>query len=215
MYGYISTKLRTIRLPLFIGFFIYTAGIVGLATIQPRDSTNAIIFAGLAGLGFGAPLILIVAGVHLSTPDHLIATATAATTSARAVAVTTFTAIYAAALNTRLKSYIPSYVAKAAVGAGLPQSSLGPFVKALTTHDTSALQNVPGISPSIIDAGTGALKQAFADGVRIVYIIAAPFGVLACLICLGLGDMKKTMNYHVTAPVEKLVAKQKHGKGNV
>ncbi|EWY84354.1 hypothetical protein FOYG_11814 [Fusarium oxysporum NRRL 32931] len=139
IYGYVSMKLRTIRLPLFVGFLIYTAGIVGLVTIEPYDSTNAVIFAGLAGLGFGAPLILIVAGVQLSTPDHLIATATAATTSARAIAVTTFTAIYSASLSTRLESYIPSYVAKAALSAGLPKSSLVAFIKALTAHDMSAL----------------------------------------------------------------------------
>jgi hypothetical protein len=81
LYGYASTKLRTIRAPLFVGFFLFTAGLIGLTTIQPGDSTRAVVFAGLAGLGFGGPLVLIIAGVQLSTPHHLIATATALTVS--------------------------------------------------------------------------------------------------------------------------------------
>lgn len=84
-FGYASTKLRSIRGPLSVGFLLLTAGIIGLATIQPGQNANPIGFAALAGLGFGGPLVLIIAGVHLSTPHHLIATATAVVTSSRAV----------------------------------------------------------------------------------------------------------------------------------
>lgn len=206
-YGYASTKLRTIRSPLFVGFLLLTAGIVGLATIQPNDSTRAIIFAGLAGIGFGAPLVLVIAGVQLSTPHHLIATATALTTSARAVSATVFTAIYSATLTTRLASYIPSYIAEAALAAGLPPSSVMAFVGALAGNNPAALAKVPGVTPAIIEAGVAGIKQAFADGIRAVYMIAAPFGALACIACYFLGDLKKTMNYHVDAPVEDLHAK--------
>lgn len=210
IWGYASTRFRTIREPLFAGFLIYTAGIVGLATIQPGDSTNALVFAGLAGIGMGAPLILVISGVQLSTPHHLIATATAVTTSSRAVAATMFTAIYAAALSDRLDSKLGSYVAKAALGAGLPARSVPAFIGALANKETSALAHIPGVTPAIIAAGVAALKHAFADSVRVVYIIAAPFGAVACIACLFLGDLQKTMNYRVDAPVEDLHAKQHH-----
>ncbi|CAL5865899.1 uncharacterized protein PFLUO_LOCUS105 [Penicillium psychrofluorescens] len=207
VYGYASTKLRSIRSPLVAGVVIYTAGLVGLATIEPDNSTRAIVFAGLAGMGFGAPLILLVAGVQLSTPHHLIATATAATTSARAVAATVFTAIYSAALSSRLAKYIPQYVSQAVLRTGLSPEAVGPFIEALTSHNSTALNQVPGVNPAIVTAGSEALAQSYADGLRVVYIIAASFGAFACLICFLLGDMKNTMNYHVDAPVEKLLAK--------
>lgn len=213
VWGYVSTKFRTIREPLFVGFLIFTAGIVGLATIQPDNSINAIVFSGICGIGFGAPLILIITGVQLSTPHHLIATATAVTTSSRAVAATIFTAIYAAALSGRLNKYIPSYTAKAALSAGLPASSVRAFVEALAGSDTAALAKIPGVTPKIIALGVAALKQAFADAVRVVYIIAAPFGALACIACLFLGDMRETMNYRVDAPIEDLHAKPHHHHG--
>lgn len=211
-YGYASTKLRTIRLPLFVGFLIFTCGMIGLATIEPSDNVSAIIFAGLAGIGFGAPLILIIAGVQLSTPHELIATATAATTSARAVSATVFTAIYSAALNSCLANYIPSYIAKAAIDTGLPSTSVGPFIEALSNNaNSTVLESIPGLTTSIIDAGSAALKQAHADGMRVVFIIAAPFGTLALVICFFLGDLTKTMNYHIDAPVKELDFKNHHG----
>ena len=208
VYGYASTKLRSIRSPLFVGFLIFTGGIVGLATIQPDDSTNAIVFAGLAGVGFGAPLVLIIAGVQLSTPHKFIAVATALTTSSRAVAATTFTAIFSAALRSRLETSIPTLVSKAALEAGLPPQSLSSFIPALTSNDTPAISHVPGITPAIIEAGAQALKQAFANSLRVVYIIAAPLGVLACIACFFLGDLTRVMNYRVDAPVEDLHSKR-------
>ena len=183
------------------------AGIIGLATIQPSQSTNAIVFSGLAGIGFGGPLVLIVAGVHLSTPHHLIATATAVTTSARACSATIFTAIFAASVSNRAASLVPSYVAGAAAQAGLPPSSIPDFIGMLASHNTTGLAAVPDVTPAIIGAGVAALKQAMADSIRVVYIIAAPFGALACIMCLFMGDLSKTMNYRVEAPVEDLHAK--------
>ena len=205
-----STKFRTIRSPLFVGFLLFTSGIVGLATIQPNNSTSAIVFAGLAGIGMGGPLVLVVAGVQLSTPHHLIATATALTTSSRAVSATVFTAIYGAALTDRLNKYIPSYVAAAAIKAGLPKSSLGAFIGALAGDNSAALPGIDGVTPAIIGAGVAALMQAFADGVRAVYIIAAPFGAVACVACFFLGDLKSVMNYSVDAPMEDLHTKHHH-----
>ena len=213
VYGYVSSRLRTIRSPLFVGFLLFTAGLVGFATIQPGQSTNAVIFSGLAGLGFGGPLVLIIAGVQLSTPYEFIATATAITTSSRAVATAVFTAIYAAALTTRLEKFIPEYVAAAAVRAGLPLSSLRSFVEALAGNNAAALKTIPGVTPAIIGAGVVALKQALADSIRVVFIIAAPFGVVACIACCFIADLGPGMNYHVDAPIEILHAK--HGRDEV
>ncbi|KAJ9633594.1 hypothetical protein H2204_006800 [Knufia peltigerae] len=206
-WGYIATKFRTIRVPLFFGFFIFTAGIVGIATTQPNTSTNLVIFAGLTGIGFGAPLILVIAGVQLCSPHDLFVTATAVMTSARGVGASIFIAIYAAALDNRLETKIPAYVAKAALTAGLPVASVQLFVDALAGGDNAGLTKIPGVTSPIVAAGVAALKQAYADSLRVVYMIAAPFGAVACIACLFIMDFKKTMNYRVDAPVENLHAK--------
>jgi hypothetical protein len=164
----------------------------------------------LVGLGFGAPPALIIAGVQLSTPYHLIATATALTTSSRAVASATFTAIYSATVSDRLAKYIPGYIAEAALRAGLPKSPLPAFVSAFASNNATAPPSIPGVTPVVIDSGVNALKQAFADGIRAVFMIAAPFRALACVACFFLSDMKATVNYHVDAPMEDLHAKHHH-----
>lgn len=209
IYGYCSTKFKTIRSPMFVGFFIFTCGFIGLSTIQPSNNFSAMAFVALAGLGFGSPLILVIAGVQLSTPHDLIATATAATTCSRAIAAAVFTAIFSAALSARLEKFIPEYVSKAALQAGLPKSSLGAFIQALSSDDSSALKDISGVNMQIIASGVSALKQAYADGLRVVFIIAVPFGVLACIASLFLGDLRKAMNYGVDAPMENLHAKRR------
>jgi hypothetical protein len=211
LFGYASTRFKTIREPMFIGYLLFTAGEVAFATLQPGDDFSALAFAALGGLGFGAPLILVITGVQLSAPHRLIATATAVTTSARAVAATVFTAIYAAALNDNLAIKIPAYVAKAAAAAGLSPDVIPTFVKALSTKDTATLATIPGVTESVIAQGATALQHAFADSLRVIFMIAAPFGAVACILSLFLGDMRNTMNYHVDAPVEDLHAKQPHG----
>ncbi|KAL3483021.1 major facilitator superfamily domain-containing protein [Aspergillus germanicus] len=212
LYGAWSTKRKTIRAPTMVGYILLTAGMVGFATIQPDDNLATWFFAALAGLGFGAPLILIIVGVQLSTPHHLIATATAATTCSRAIATAVFTAIASAALDIRLEEYIPEYISVAALGAGLPPDSLGLFIGAITGHgQPHDFENIAGISPAIIAAGSAALKQAYADGLRVVFIIAAPFGVVACIATFFLGDLSDVMDYAVDAPVEELHAKHRRG----
>ena len=212
IWGYWSVKARSIRVPLFTGFLIFTGGLIGFTTIQPGDSTRAFIFAAVSGIGFGAPLILAIAGIHLSTPHSLIATGTALAITSRAVASAVFTAIYSAALTERLEPKIISYVSKAALSAGLPPSSLKAFVQALAENDPAALSTIPGVTPDIVAAGIAALKQAFADSIRIIFIIAVPFGAVACLLCFLLADQSKEMNYRVEAPVEDLHARRHHSE---
>lgn len=125
IYGYVSTRFRSIRAPLFIGFLLLTAGVVGLATVQPKGVISALAFTGLAVLGFGAPLILLIAAVQLSTPHHLIATCS------RAVASTVFTAIFAATFSARVQKFISDYVSQAVLDAGLPSTSIGELSRPL------------------------------------------------------------------------------------
>ncbi|RSH79191.1 uncharacterized protein EHS24_001230 [Apiotrichum porosum] len=210
IYGFWSSKRRTVRSPVIVGFALLTAGVAGLATVQPLQSTNAIIFSGLAGIGFAGPLILLIAAVQLSVPHHLIATATAVLTSSRAVAASVFTAIFGAAVSSEMPVKLPAYTAAAAIKAGLDPQYVSQFVGDMLGGDTSALQSIPGITLTIIEAGKAAVLQANADSFRYVFIIAAPFGAAACLISWFIGDLSDVMNYHVDAPVEELHAREKH-----
>ncbi|KIY01299.1 uncharacterized protein Z520_02851 [Fonsecaea multimorphosa CBS 102226] len=210
IWGFWSVKTRTLKAPLLVGFVILTGGIVGLATIQPGQSPNMVVFAGLVGFGIASPLVLALSGVQLATPGHLIATATAVVICARATTASIFSAIYLTVFNNRLSASLPSNLADAAAKAGLPAASIPTFVTALSAGNLSTLSQIRGVTPTAIDAGIAAIKQSYADSVRVVFIIAAPFGALACLACHFLVPMHETMNYRVDAPVEELHEKS-HG----
>ncbi|GAM88149.1 hypothetical protein ANO11243_061800 [Dothideomycetidae sp. 11243] len=208
-WSYLSTRFRTIREPLFAGFLVFTGGLIGMCTLQPGQSSTSIGLSVMIGIGFGAPLSLIVAGIQLSAPHKLIATATACVTSSRAITGAVFSAINAAAFDQRIAKYLPEYVAKAALTAGLPANSVPAFIGALSTGDSAALAKIPGVTPIIIGQGVEALKQAYVDAIRVIFIIAAPFGVVACIACWFIQDLKKTMNYHVDAPMVPVLKDEK------
>ena len=210
IYGWASSYFRDIKYNLFVAYIIYTGGIVGLATVQPGQSAVALGTIALAGVGLAGPLILIITGVQLAVPHHLIATATAMVVSCRTLAASIFVAAYSTALSSRLGTYIPSYIARAVTQAGLPASSIGPFIEAFSSHDDAALARIPGVTPAVLGAAGGAVQQAFADGVRVVFIIAAPFGAVACILCLFLPSFKDVMDRKIDAPLEH--ARKHHGE---
>ena len=72
----------------------------------------------------------------------------------------TFVGIADAAVTTRLNTYIPTYIADAAVAAGLPPTSLPGFIGALAGNQPQLLPGIPGVTPAIIQAGVGGLFQA-------------------------------------------------------
>lgn len=211
VYGYASSRYKSVRWPLLVGFFIWTCGVIGQATVQPGEHAIALGTGVLVGFGLAGPLVLILAGTHLSVPQHLIGTASAAVVSSRALGATIFTALYGAVVGNRLENYIPNYISRAVLTAGLPPTSIGPFIGALTTYDFAALPLIPGVTPQVIGAGVAALKQAYADGIRIVYYIAAPVAFVAVLLVPFLMSLKDHMDYSVEAPVEVLHEKGRAG----
>ncbi|KAM0791525.1 hypothetical protein ACM66B_005975 [Microbotryomycetes sp. NB124-2] len=210
IYGFWSTKTREIRWQLVTGFALFTAGLAAIAgSLQPTSSTAFVVLGGVCGLGFGSPLILIIVGAQLSVPHSLIATSTAVITSTRAIGAAIFTAAYSTALANRLSVKIPGYIAPAALKAGLPASSLPQFIAALANNQHEALATVQGVNAAVIGAGVAALKHAFADSFRVIWMIAAPFGAVAMVAACFLPSYKDTMHYEVDAPVEELKAKGK------
>ncbi|KAI8936115.1 hypothetical protein NX059_007614 [Plenodomus lindquistii] len=212
LFGLLSTRLRSIRSPMAIGFVIWTGAMVGFATLQPGQAANSLAFCALAGIGLAAPLGLIIAGVQLAVPHSHIAGASAIVSVVRAAAGAIFTAIYFTTFEHGIASKLPAYVARAVAKAGLMPQSIPSFVKALAGSQMAALPGIAGVTPQIIGAGVAAQQQAYADSIRPVYYIAAAFGAFAVVLCYFIGPLASVMTYEVDAPVEELHAKVDHSK---
>lgn len=80
--GWYVTKTKDLKWPLCAGFLLFGAGTVMLA-MSGLNSAVAVAANGVAGLGFCAPLILLMSVVQLSTPPLFIGVASALVISVR------------------------------------------------------------------------------------------------------------------------------------
>lgn len=71
-------------------------------------------------------------------------------------------------------------VPPAAIGAGLPSSSIGALMAALPLG-SAALAEVPGITTEIIVAAADAFKQSYVVGLRTTCLASLSFGVVGII----------------------------------
>lgn len=111
------------------------------------------------------------------------------------------TSMYSSILSTESAKYIPQKVTPAALAAGLPSSSLPALFTGITA---GSYTSVPGISPEIIAATSSAVKEAYAESFRTVYLCTIPFGVLLIIAALLSPNVEKYLTDEV--------ARKMHGK---
>lgn len=131
-----------------------------------------IIFAGI-GLGGITPTFMVAA--QLTTPPELIALVSGLITIARSIGGVIGLAINNAIFNNTLSNELPDKIAAAAVSLGLPETSVGALIAAITSQDSAALAEVPGATAEIIAAAQGGQLEAYALAFRNCWIASACF----------------------------------------
>lgn len=86
-----------------------------------------------------------------------------------------------AIFTNKLSSNLGPKIAAAVLPLGLPQSSLGAFIGNLAAQNSAALVNVPGVTPAIIGAGLGGLRDAYTVAFRYVWILGACFTAIGAI----------------------------------
>lgn len=94
-----------------------------------------------------------------------------------------------AIFHARITSLWPTKVSEAALGNGLPESSVPALVLGLSGGDPDQLAAIPGITPAIISAAAHALKEAYLGSFKSVWIAAC------CLTACGLIGRFKDPKY--------------------
>lgn len=97
--------------------------------------------------------------------------------------------IYLTIFTSKSSTIVPTKVAAAAVGAGLPVSSVPQLLGTLTGVLTAPITDVPGISASIIEVSVLALKNAYIKSFQYVWYASIPFGVIALIAALFTVDV--------------------------
>jgi hypothetical protein len=178
--GFYSVKRKAVRLPIFVGFALILIFNICMATSDPSAKDSSLWgFAVILGAGIGIILPTIMVAAQLCTPPDLIAETSALVLSTRALGGTIGLAINNALFNSTLAVQIPKKIAAAVIPLGLPPTSIGALIEALTTQNSALLAKIPKITPKIIGAAANALLQAYSLGFRYCWIAAGCFCFVA------------------------------------
>jgi hypothetical protein len=150
---------------------------------------------------------LAIAAITLTTRDQReLGTAGGIGGSIRFLITSISTTVYNVVLSNRQADEIPSKVPPAVIGSGLPASSVASFIKALAVGP-SALADVPGISPSIITAGTRAYKEANSNSFRTVFLTTIAFSCVGLITTLFLPNFDSLLSDKIATTLGKEKAK--------
>ncbi|KAK5095931.1 hypothetical protein LTS08_007812 [Lithohypha guttulata] len=190
----------------FACFVIYYGLLASMDIGSGKASWGYGVFLGLA---FGTSITALMTMAQLSVPAELIAPASSLMIAFRSVG-TVGIAIYNAIFTAALHDNIGPKISQAALSSGLPPTSLGQLIGAITSHDDAAMAQIPGITPGIIGASVVALKKAYLVEFRNVYTCAAAFAFVAVIVAaLFLKDPKDEFTSHVDAPSDVVSEKTK------
>lgn len=174
----------------------------GLFILGTPNNPSAVVgFAAVAGFGVGGLVATIPTVCVIASPSNMIATTAALTLAVRLFGGTIGYTIYSNIFNNKLTVNLPTLVSRYAVEAGLPSTSVADFLTAFlaTPAETSALASIPGVSSQVLAAAALGERWAFAESLKWVFVASLPFGALAMLASLCLGDVEKYMSNQVVA----------------
>lgn len=178
-----------------------------MATCSPDTKARACGLVAAGSFSIGWTEALAVASTTLTTKDQsALGTAGGIGGSVRFLITSISTTVYNVVLRNRQADQIPRKVAPAVIGSGLPASSVASFIKALAVGP-SALADVPGISPSIITAGTRAYQEANANSFRTVFLTTIAFSCVALVATLLLPNLDSLMSDKIATTLGKEKAK--------
>lgn len=203
-----STYFKDLKSPLIVTFTIFLAVTICYANITPGMSNAQYGFNVLSGIGQAGPLTLLVACVQFTAPHAYLSTATGLAFSARAIGGAFGTAVLFAITNSRLGDNYANRVGEAAVGAGLPDSSVPALLTAFGSGE--GFDDVPGLNGDVLAAATDASHWVYTRAYRLAWWSIFPFVVVAIVSVACLKGVKELMTEKVEATVENV--KPEEGK---
>jgi hypothetical protein len=173
--GFGVRYLPLMKYQMLVASLVLVAFVSAIASSTEYTRTRTVIFllVGAAGAGYVENLTLSTMALVWKPEDIGLVSGVLATirTTAGSVAI----ALYSSLLSNGLTKYLPEYVPDAAISAGLPASSITDLFAGISAGSYS---DVPGITPSIIEAVGHAVKQAYSMSFRTVFLATLPFGAI-------------------------------------
>jgi len=185
---------------LLVAVLIMTAFAGSIACSTPENPKLTVALGSLASFGVGGVLVPAATVAMIVCPDALITTAAALSLSIRTVGGSIGYSIYYNIFATKLTQNLPTYVAKYALAAGLPPSSVELFVGTFLTTPES-IADVPGVTPEIIAGATLGTRWAYSQSLKFVWFTSIAFGSIAIVCTVLLPSTKKYATNRVAVQI--------------
>jgi hypothetical protein len=181
-----------------------------VATCTPDTKSRACGLVAVGSFFIGWTESLAIAAITLTTLNQAeLGSAGGIGGSIRFLITSISTTVYNVVLSNRLAEQVPNKVGAAVTANGLPASSIASFISALSVGPT-ALTSIPGVSPSIIAAGTRAYRVATANSFRTVFLTTIAFSAVALISTLFLPDFDPLLSDKVATTLGKEKEKVKN-----
>lgn len=204
-----STEFKQLKWPVVFGILAFLVATIGWATCTADSWIRALVFSGVAGLGFASILMLLVTLVQLSTPPLYIGVASALAISARTLGGTVGYGVSTVIYNNLYDSRMATKIAAAVAPLGFDMSNVGSLIGGILSHNTAA---VPGLTPDILAAANAANREASEYAYARIWWATIPAVILALFGMTFIRDPSDRMDWVVDAPLEKIKHQVEAGK---
>ncbi|KAK4049328.1 hypothetical protein OIV83_004265 [Microbotryomycetes sp. JL201] len=208
--GWYTYKFKDFRGPLIVGYAIYVISCACLSTAGREDGKLAWVYVTLSGIGFSAPISLLVAVAQLAVPGEFIGACSALMVSARGLGGSIGTAIYGAILGSKISANIANKIAEGAFKGGLSPANapqvLPQLIPLVASQNPGLIQSafrLPGVTPPMVLGAVHGMQDAVAEGLKYVFIAGAAFAAAGVLSIFALASSKESLTAVVDAPAQE------------
>ncbi|KAF2396251.1 trichothecene efflux pump [Trichodelitschia bisporula] len=191
-----------------LAFVFFTA----LASISESGHASFMALATLGCIAIGYVDNISFPGVTLVLGPEDIGLGTGVLGSIRALAGAVAQALYSSVLNNKLNTYMPQYVAPAATGAGLPESSLPALFAGITAGNFSG---VAGATDKVLAVVAAQVKHAYIDSFKMVFYATIPFSVILVISSYWVPNMEEFLHGNVARRLQQMGDKDGEAKEGV
>ncbi|KAL2783009.1 major facilitator superfamily domain-containing protein [Aspergillus keveii] len=204
-------KTREVKWIAIIGCALLTVSVGVMALLEPNINLAAWFLPTIvSGTCIGVFAVLNPVIATICTPNELVATSVTIGTSMRGLGGAIGIVMISTIFQNKNTTYLPEQMGVALAEAGLPVDLMPQVLGALSTGNTAALLEIPGMSTETIGSLVAANQQAYADAYRYMWYSLIPFCVLTLASACFLTSTKHQLTQEVTTVVEPRFSK---GKG--
>jgi MFS family permease len=197
-------KTREVKWIAIMGCAFLTVSVGVMALLEPNINLAAWFLPTIvSGTCIGVFAVLNPVIATICTPNELVATSVMIGTSMRGLGGAIGIVMISTIFQNKITTYLPQQVGGALAEDGLPANLLPQVLGALSTGDTVALLQIPGMSSETISSLAAANQQAYADAYRYMWYSLIPFCVLTLGSACFLTTTKDQLTQEVTTVVEQ------------